>query len=189
MTLLRFIGEFILQVFITAIVVYFLFTWWHALPAYESGKIVDPVSLANTFMVFVTFIVVVATVAISIGAVFYAKQYSQAKERILSENLDEVIKALIQKQDIRDDFIGKMLNSSSIKNGINEHLESLNSNVVEQVNTMDKKIDEMPTNLLVMIKEQIFEYEKRVSVESESLELEDTEVQEQFSQLDRERES
>jgi len=189
MTLLRFIGEFILQVFITAIVVYFLFTWWDALPEYKGEKIIDPVSLANTFMVFVTFIVVIATVAISIGAVFYAKQYSQAKERIVSENLDEVIQVLTEKPEIRNQFIDKMLNSPGIQKGITERLESLNSNVTEQVNVIDEKVVAIDSKILVMIKQEILDYEERVKAETESSELDDTELQDQFRQLDDTRES
>jgi len=187
MTFLRFIGEFILQVFITALVVYFLFTWWHALPAYEVGKLVDPVSLANTFMVFVTFIVVIATVAISIGAVFYAKQYSQAKERILSENLDEVIEALIKKQEIRNQFIDKMLDSPNIQKGITVRLESLNSDVTEQVNEIDKKVDAIHPELLLVIKKEIVAYEERIKVETE--EFKDSELQEEFQKLEDTKES
>lgn len=189
MTFLRFIGEFILQVFITTIVVYFLFTWWDALPNYKARTLVDPVSLANTFMVFVTFIVVIATVAISIGAVFYAKQYSQAKERILSENLDEVIKELAKKQKNRNQFIDKMLDIPSIKKGITEQLESLNSNVTEQVKVIDKKVSSIDSKVLAIIKQEILDYEERVKVEAESSESEDAELQEQFKQLDDTKES
>jgi len=182
MYFLRIVGEFVLQVFITTIVVYFLFTWWEAIPAFDANKTSDPVSLANTFMVFVTFIVVIATVAVSIGAVVYTKQYSQAKERMLSENLDEVIKGLSEKQDIRIQFIDQMLNYPTIKESIDEKLESLNSSVNEQLTNIENRLDRFPSEISDLIRREIEAYDARVRVDREGRE-EDNELIEDFNQL------
>lgn len=136
----KLVGEFILHIVVTISIVYFLFTWLDAIPSYNSNKVYDSVSIANTFMVFVTFIVVVATVAISIGAVFYTKQYSIAKERLLSENLDDVIKVLAEKEKIRTELIEKLLNDPNIRANIDKRINNYGSNINERMELFSEEI-------------------------------------------------
>ena len=138
--LFRVISEFILHIVVTISIIYVLFTWMDAIPSYNSNKVYDSVSIANTFMVFVTFIVVVATVAISIGAVFYTKQYSIAKERLLSENLDDVIKVLADKESIRKELIEKLLSDPSIRKNIDQRIEIFGSSINERIELFREEI-------------------------------------------------
>ncbi|WP_373033766.1 hypothetical protein [Sulfurovum sp.] len=182
--LAKFTGEFVLHIIVTLSVVYVLFTWLDAIPAYDDAKTFDSIALANTFMVFVTFIIVVATVAISIGAVFYTKQYSQTKERLLSDNLDDVIQALVDKDKVRVDFIDKLLNDPVMSQDIEKRINSFGTVVNENVQKQNTKITALDMELKEYVKTQISESEKRLKIELSNDESTDSSIKDRFSKLD-----
>lgn len=181
--ILKFLGEFIVHVVVTIVVVYFLFTWLNAVPTYNPNKIVDPVSLANTFMVFVTFIIVIATVAISIGAVFYTKQYSQTKEQLLSDNLDDVIKAIVKKDKLREDFITSFFNDPIIRKEIDKRIDNFESNINEKIKLLNQNIDSSDKELKEYIKKEILALENRLATNSTDDEVAGESIKDMFKTL------
>lgn len=126
----------------------------------------DSIAVANTYIVFVTFLVVVATVAISIAAVIYTKQYSQTKERLLTDNLEEMVEEFAKKGKLQDKLIEGILKNHAINMVIQEHLQSLSSNTAETINSMQRKLDDVAKERDEKIKEELLNFETRLKIEA-----------------------
>lgn len=141
------------------------------MPIYDSNHSPsDSIAVANTYIVFVTFLVVVATVAISIAAVIYTKQYSQTKERLLADNLKEVVEEFSKKGTLQDKLIEGLLNNKTINLLIKERLISLSSDTAETINSLKKRLEDLPKECDDKFKEELFNFEKRLKAESNSIE-------------------
>lgn len=185
---MRVFWEFILQVVVTAVVVYFLFTWWDALPAWNEQKEPSPTALANNFMVFVTFIVVVGTVAVTIGALSYTKQYSQKKEDMLSENLNEVVASFASKKELRDIFLTKIFENEAIREQIENGLNTFNSGTIERVQALETIADDLDGRITGKVQEEIINYERRQELEESDEGAVDSEIADDINNLPAERE-
>lgn len=120
---------------------------------------IDSISLANTFMVFVTFVVVVATVTITSAGIYFTYWFSKQKEAILRENMDEVIDALLEKKDMKDDILKVILSqpiiSTLMKNRIEEltklQKDAFEKEIRDKSKQLDIKLEDMKSNVLTIL--------------------------------------
>ena len=96
----------------------------------------DTIAIANTYIVYITFIVVIGTVGLTLAGFYFQKSVAKREGEILNENLDKVIKALDTNQEgFRDKFIQQLLESKNIKPLIQKELDT-------RVNLFTKRMDE-----------------------------------------------
>ncbi|MHB1664249.1 MAG: hypothetical protein ACYCT7_03160 [bacterium] len=133
--------KYIIKLLIIVGAIFCLILLFNIMPIFNGNKSNDPVEIANTFIVFVTFIVVIATVIISIIIAIYIKQYAMAKERLLTENIDEVVKVFGEKPEIRQEFLSKMLNSPIVRDAMDNEFKKMALNINEQIKNIGIKVD------------------------------------------------
>ena len=77
----------------------------------------DPISVANTFMVFVTFLVVVGTVGITAVGIYLSRWWGREKKQVLSENWSDMMETVKSdeklmkriKEDLLSDSLEEMM--------------------------------------------------------------------------------
>jgi len=85
----------------------------------------DTIAIANTYIVYVTFIVVIGTVGLTLAGLYFQKSIAKREGEILNENLEKIIKALeTNEQGFRDNFVEQLLESKNIKPLIQEKLDN-----------------------------------------------------------------
>ncbi len=96
----------------------------------------DTIAIANTYIVYITFIVVIGTVGLTLAGFYFQKSVAKREGEILNENLDKVIQALDTNQEgFRDKFIQQLLESKNIKPLIQKELDT-------RVDFFAKRMDE-----------------------------------------------
>jgi len=121
----KYIFIFIIVVILLSIGVYFGYYLYSSFPVIRTNHPINAVDVANTFIVFVTFIFVVATIIISFVIVFYAKQYSQTRELLLSENINDMVEVFSKNQEIRNKLVSKIIEDKIVQKTINENLTKM----------------------------------------------------------------
>lgn len=126
--LLKYLGLITLQIFISIVSVFLVISVIGFLIKPNTIQNIDPIGLANTFMVFVTFIVVVGTVAITIAGIMFTSWFSRQKEAIIKDNIIEVTDALLENQSLKERVLEEILKQKPVKKEflklIDEHLKS-----------------------------------------------------------------
>lgn len=116
----------------------------------------DSISLANTFMVFVTFIVVVGTVAITIVGIYYTSWFSKQKEAIIKDNINEVTDALLNNIKLKEEVLNKIIKEPKVNNLLEEYLDNLRitqkSDFDSEIVNINDKINSDITNLEIKVK-------------------------------------
>ncbi len=112
----------------------------------------NAVGIANTFIIFVTLIFIIATIIISFFIIYYTKHFSQTKELQLTENMGDILKIFSEKSDSRDRLISLIVGDKKINETINNKLASMNQELNKVIEEKNKKIEEMDTNINKLIK-------------------------------------
>lgn len=123
----------------------------------------DSIAIANTFMVFVTFIVVVGTVAITVAGIVYSNWFSKQKVAVIRENMNEVVEALLKEKNLKDEVLLEILKQPKIKKLIENHIEELTSGMrndfkseTKNINSkIDKRFEKFETNILSSINKRM----------------------------------
>lgn len=133
----------------------------------------DTISVANTYIVFVTLIFVIATIIITIAVFYFTKQYTRTKEGLLSDNIDEVVKSLIEEEKNHDKVIESFLQNENVQKKLISRLEKLITyNAREAVSNLREEQVEYLSQLQNELKNEIEQIaEKIVKLETKEPKL------------------
>lgn len=113
----------------------------------------DAISIANTYIVFISIIFILFTIAITIDGYIFAKIFTIEKKREIHQNIVIISNQLKHDKETRDVFIDELLNNSAIIDKITEKfLEIADKIKDERFHTLAKedKINELTS----LIKEE-----------------------------------
>lgn len=109
-------------------------------------KEVDAISIANTYIVFISIIFILFTIAITIGGYVFSKIFTIEKKREIHQNIVIISNQLKHDKETRDVFIDEILNNNAIIDKITEKfLEIADKIKDEKFHTLTKedKINEL----------------------------------------------
>lgn len=144
MKILKYIGIIVVIFLMSLVTSFTTFYWINTYFTVDAVvKNLDSLSLANTFMVFVTFLVVIATILITIVGIFYTNWFSRQKEIILRDNMDDLIEAILQKDNLKDEIWKNLLTKPNIddmiRDAYSKHNDEFKKDFKKDFDDMKKK--------------------------------------------------
>lgn len=148
----KYIGLFFIQIVLTFVTVFVVLSFVNA---YIGEGIIpnpmDSISLANTFMVFVTFILVAITLVITMASIWFAKTFSEKKVDIIKDNIKEIVEALLKNQNLKDDVFKEIIQQANVKKLLKEHIEELTkaqkADFDKEIKDITKKMNDEISNI------------------------------------------
>ncbi|WP_345969467.1 hypothetical protein WCX72_08975 [Sulfurimonas sp. HSL1-6] len=141
---------FIVEAFFVIGAVVFVLHFIETFPHYDPNSPTvtgDSIAVANSFMVFVTFIFVVVTVAVTVAGFYFTRWWGREKKQVLNENWSELIET-IKKDDKLMDKLRTELFTESLEDMMQTHLEEYKKGI-------DKDVDGKLRKLRVFIEETL----------------------------------
>ncbi|MFY4862393.1 hypothetical protein ACOTWK_05910 [Aliarcobacter butzleri] len=153
MRILRYLLLFLVQLVITFVCVFFVIVFIENYVGIATTTTpMDSVSLANTFMVFVTFILVGVTLVITLASIWFAKKVSEEKIAIIRDNTKEIIDSIVQDSDLKKHLISSITNNNSFRKEMNnfltEYTSSQNQDMKRIFETYQNELKEQMEELL-----------------------------------------
>lgn len=172
---LKHVVYFLVEAVVVFSIVIFGIHFFNSIPTVDMkpGVQYDPMAVANDFMVFVTFIVVVGTVAITIGGIFFTKEFSRDKKLVLQGNLEELKEEFLKNDEILNQFIVLLLKDQQTVEIIDKRLNELSVNRLEEIEYFKKDIIEQQ-------KEELGKLEDRIDSKIRDLQSLDPEIHDIF---------
>ena len=116
MGVLKYLLLFFVQLIITFICVFFYIIFIeNYVGIATTTNPMDSVSLANTFMVFVTFILVGVTLVITLASIWFAKTVSEKKIDIIRDNIKEIVESLLTNKNLQDEVFKEIIEQANVK--------------------------------------------------------------------------
>ncbi|MFX4252011.1 hypothetical protein ACOL21_04100 [Aliarcobacter butzleri] len=81
--------------------------------------------MANTFMVFVTFLLVGITLVITLASIWFAKSVSEKKVDIIKDNIKEIVQALLKNKNLKNDVFKEIIRQTNGERLLKEHVQEL----------------------------------------------------------------
>ena len=118
------IGIFIGVIFgITCGVFLSLFSWFSI--KYVDIKHIDAISIANTYIVFISIIFILFTIAVTIGGYIFAKIFSTEKIKEIHQNIVIISNQLKTNVETRELFIDELLKDESFIDHVKENVRRI----------------------------------------------------------------
>lgn len=148
--------------FTTGLWVYVLFLVFGSVSPSLYYAQVDSLSVANNFMVFVTIIIAISTIILTIAGLSFTKWYSREKLKIIEDNMSEVVESIIKDEKLRKYLISEISKNQSFKVELDNFLNDFSSTQLKEIqdnfeaykNKMDSYIQELIKNLEVSRQDQ-----------------------------------
>jgi len=113
----------------------------------------DAISMANTYIVFISIIFILFTIAITIGGYIFSKIFTIEKKREIHQNIVIISNQLKHDKETRDVFIDEILSNNAIIDKITKKFLEIADKIKEeefQTLTKQEKINELTS----LIKEE-----------------------------------
>lgn len=142
---------FLLEAIIVLSIVIFGINFFNAMP--NPSKAIsssDSIAIANTFTVFVTFIFVVFTVAITLAGIYFSRWWSREKKQILSDNWTDMVKEIKENDKLMTELKKGLLSESlekMMKDDLKQYKEEINEETTIKLRKMDTYIMEILNTL------------------------------------------
>lgn len=153
---LKHIGYFLVESVVVFTIVIFGIHFFNSIPSINPTHKPDSLAVANNFMVFVTFIVVVATVLITLGAMYFTKEFSRDKKLILKENLEDLKEEFLKNKEIRDQFIELLLKDQKTIVEVDERLNALSKTRLDEIEFFKNEIKKQQRDEMKQLEDRIF---------------------------------
>lgn len=129
----------------------------------SADKTFDPISLANTFMVFVTFILVAITLIITMASVWFAKSVSEKKIDIIRDNIEDIVASLLKDKSLKDEAFKEIIEQANVRELLKDHIEELTKaqkadfdKEIKEINKkMNDKIENIQKSIISVIDKKI----------------------------------
>lgn len=133
---------------VTIVVIVFLIELISKLPILDNDIKYDPIAISNTFIVYVTFIVVIGTIILTLAGFYFQRSIAKREGEILNENMEKVLQAITTDEDgFREKLIDKLLEHKQIKPLIQEKLDSRVKSFEAELDTQEKSIKELKESI------------------------------------------
>ncbi|RLA83506.1 MAG: hypothetical protein DRG78_04235 [Epsilonproteobacteria bacterium] len=134
---------YIIEAIIVLVVVIFGIHFFNTMPPLKPMDTANSMAVANSFMVFVTFIFVVATVVIALAGMYFTRWWSREKKQVLKDNWSEMIELVkddskLMKQ-LKEDLFSDTL-EEMMKEHIAQHKKDLNSLVKKEITEAEERL-------------------------------------------------
>lgn len=147
---MKYFGFLFVQIIITLICVFFVIVFIENYIGISTiSNPMDSISLANTFMVFVTFILVGVTLVITLASIWFAKTVSEKKIDIIRDNIKEIVESLLNDKNLQDEVFQEIIEQANVKKLLNEHIKVLTKS---QKDDFDNELENVTENLNRQIK-------------------------------------
>ncbi len=162
----KYLSLFVAQIIITFITVFVVLILVNKYMGRMSiGNPMDSISLANTFMVFVTFILVAITLIITLASIWFAKTVSEKKVDIIRDNIGDIVEALLKDKKLKDEVLKEIITQSNGEKILEEHISKLTraqkaafeKELKEKTTHFNKELDDMKNNIYTMIDKKLEE--------------------------------
>ncbi|WP_375725252.1 hypothetical protein LXN10_07585 [Arcobacter sp. KX21116] len=128
----------------TIFVIVFLIELINNLPILKKDITYDPVAISNTFIVYVTFIVVIGTIALTLAGFYFQRSIAKREGEILNENMEKVLDAITTDKDqFREKLVIRILEHKNIKPLIQEKLDRRVESYEVELNKQKNLIKEL----------------------------------------------
>ncbi|MFY4757622.1 hypothetical protein ACOTVZ_06075 [Aliarcobacter butzleri] len=120
---------FLIQIFTSSLVVYVIFLLFGnvSTPAICIGNQPDALTVANNFMVFITIIIAITTILLTVFGVLFTKWYSRERNKIIKDNMEEVINSIIEDSELKKYLISSILDNHLVKKDLEKLLIEFSS--------------------------------------------------------------
>jgi len=126
------------------LVIIFLTELITSLPISDKVKTYDTVAISNTFIVYVTFIVVICTIALTLAGFYFQKSIARREGEILNDNMNKVLEAITTDKDLfREKLVNALLEHEKIKPLIQEKLDMRVQGFEKDLNNQKESIKEI----------------------------------------------
>ena len=152
MGVLKYLLLFFVQLIITFICVFFYIIFIeNYVGIATTTNPMDSVSLANTFMVFVTFILVGVTLVITLASIWFAKTVSEKKIDIIRDNIKEIVESLLTNKNLQDEVFKEIIEQANVKKALGKHIEELTKaqrdDFTNEIENTTKKLNDEIENI------------------------------------------
>ncbi|AXK48464.1 hypothetical protein CRU87_07955 [Aliarcobacter trophiarum LMG 25534] len=152
MRVLKYLLLFFVQLVITFICVFFSIIFIENYVGIATTiNPMDSVSLANTFMVFVTFILVGVTLVITLASIWFAKTVSEKKIDIIRDNIKEIVESLLTNKNLQDGVFKEIIEQANVKKTLGKHIEELTKaqrdDFTNEIENTTKKLNDEIENI------------------------------------------
>lgn len=145
MKIFKYLLLFLLQIAMTFICVFFVIVFIENYVGIATTSApMDSVSLANTFMVFVTFILVGVTLVITLASIWFAKKVSEEKIAIIKANIKELVESLLENKELQNDVFKEIIRQTNGEKLLKEHVTEL---IEAQKNTFDIELEKTTSKM------------------------------------------
>jgi hypothetical protein len=135
---------YVIEAIIILSIVIFGIHFFNTMPALKPMDTANSMAVANSFMVFVTFIFVVATVGITLAGMYFTRWWSREKKQVLKDNWSEMINLVKEdsrlmtqlKEDLFSDTLEEMMEKHII-----EHREDLKSLITKEIKELEERLN------------------------------------------------
>lgn len=150
---LKHLGIFIFEAIIVFSIVIFGIDFFNSMSRpMKTISTADSMAIANSFMVYVTFIFVVFTVAITLAGIYFSRWWSREKKQILSDNWTDMVKEIKENDKLMTDLKEGLLSESleqMMKNEIEKHKKDVDEETSKKLRKLYQYISdtiEAPAN-------------------------------------------
>ena len=152
MGVLKYLLLFFVQLIITFICVFFYIIFIeNYVGIATTTNPMDSVSLANTFMVFVTFILVGVTLVITLASIWFGKTVSEKKIDIIRDNIKEIVESLLTNKNLQDEVFKEIIEQANVKKALGKHIEELTKaqrdDFTNEIENTTKKLNDEIENI------------------------------------------
>ncbi len=135
----------------TILVIAFLIELINKLPIINIGKTYDPVAISNTFIVYVTFIVVIGTIILTLAGFYFQRSIAKREGEILNENMEKVLEAISTDEDgFREKLVNKILEHKKIKPLIQDKLDRRTESFEMDLNKQKLLIRQLSESITIL---------------------------------------
>nr|VFK52559.1 MAG: hypothetical protein BECKTC1821D_GA0114238_11913 [Candidatus Kentron sp. TC] len=105
----------------------------------QSPNASDVISIANTYIVFTTFIFVMITIMIAISSMWFSKWFGSTKDKEIRENQRELLDKLESDPKLADTFISTLLKQQKVEKRVKSVVEPIIDEYTDKLKTLATK--------------------------------------------------
>lgn len=128
---------------VSGLIVFLLFNIWTDIDLNSLNTLKDPISVANSFMVYITIIFAITALLFTLGGIWFQWKISERESIVLSDNMDKILATINEDEKIQSKIIDKIVSNKKI-------MESLLTKFGESFKTIDDKFDKLEKNTITL---------------------------------------
>lgn len=133
---------------VSGLIVFLLFNIWTDIDLNSLNALKDPISVANSFMVYITIIFAITALLFTLGGIWFQWKISERESIVLSDNMDKILATINEDEKIQSKIIDKIVSNKKI-------MESLLTKFGESSKTINDKFDKIERNTTTLKNEII----------------------------------